>query len=129
MHKHKGMTLIGMLLSMAVVIMTGIVVVRVVPVYLEYYELTSSMRALNSLPATDFSTDPMVNASMLRSKLLNQLYINSIEYITPEQIKMTPDDQGNFQIGVKYQTIRPLIANVSLLFDFDASQEVKISAK
>ena len=118
-----------MLLTMAVVIITGVVVMRVVPVYLEYYELVSSMQALNTLPSTDFSADPMVNAGILRTKLLNQLYVNSIESITPEQIKMIPDDQGNFKISVKYQAIRPLVANVSLLFDFDTSQEVKISAK
>ena len=129
MQKNRGMTLVGMLLTMAIVIISGVVVMRIVPVYLEYYELTSSMNALNRLPSTDFSTDPAVNANILRTKLLNQLYVNSIESITAEQIKMTPDNQGNFQINVKYQVIRPLVANVSLLFDFEASQEVKISAE
>lgn len=129
MRKHQGMTLIGMLLTMAVVIISGVVVMRVVPVYLEYYEVASSMKALNALPATDFSTDPMANAAVLRTKLLNQLYVNSIVSITPEKIKMTPDGKGNIQVSIKYQTIRHLVGNVSLLFDFDASQEVKISAE
>ncbi len=129
MHKHQGMTLIGMLLTMAVVVIAGIVVMRVVPVYLEHYEVLSSMKALNTLPSTDFSADPSLNANILRTKLLNQLYVNSIESIAPEQIKMTPDGQGNFKVSIKYQVIRPLVANVSLLFDFDASQEVKISAE
>ena len=129
MHHQKGMTLIGMLLTMATVIITGIVVMRVVPVYLEYYEVTSSMKALNTLPATDFSSDPEVNANVLRTKLLNQLYVNSIESITPEQIKLTPDEQGHFNLSIKYQVIKPLVANVSLLFNFEASQEVTSSAQ
>ena len=87
------------------------------------------MKALNTLPSTEFSTDPAVNAGILRTKLLNQLYVNSIESISAEQIKMTPDNRGNFQVSVKYQVVRPLVANISLLFDFEASQEVKISVE
>ena len=129
MHNDKGMTLIGMLLTMAVVIFSGIVVMRIVPVYLEQYELITSLKALNSLPPTEFTADPSTNAGVLKSKLLSQLYINSIESITPEQIVIVPDDKGNFQITVKYQVIRPLFANIRLLFDFEASQEVKVSAE
>ena len=129
MQNQKGLTLIGMLLTMSTIIIMGIVIIRVVPVYLENYEVVNSMQALNTLPTTDFSTDPAMNANILRTKLLNQLYVNSIESITPEQIKMTPDDHGNFQVTIKYQVTKPLVANVSLLFDFDLSQEVKISAE
>ena len=129
MRKHQGMTLVGMLLTMAVVIILGIVVMRIVPVYLENYEVVTSMAALNSLPATEFSTEPSANASILRTKLLNQLYVNSIESITPEQIVIEPDGQGNYQISIKYQVIRPLVGNMRLLFDFNVSQKVKVSAE
>ena len=129
MHKQQGMTLIGMLLTMAIVIMGGIVVMRVVPVYLEYYEVVSSMSSLNKLPATDFSTDPAANATILKSKLLNQLFINSTQSISEQQIVITPNDPGVFQLSIKYQVIKPLFYNISLLFDFNATQEVKISAE
>ena len=128
MRKLQGMTFIGMLLTMAVVICAGIVVIRVVPVYLQQYEVGSSLAALNTLPSTEFTGDSSSDANMLRTKLMNQLYINSIESITAEQIKIEPTDQGTFQIAIKYQVIKPLVGNVSLLFDFSASQEVKTSA-
>lgn len=129
MRTTRGMTLIGMLLTMAIVIFAGIVVMRVVPVYLAQYEIVTSIKALNTLPSTEFTTDPASNAHVLRTKLLNQLYVNSIESITPEQIIITPNGENAFQLSIKYQVIRPLIANVSLLFDFNTSQEVKISAQ
>ena len=129
MRKYQGMTLIGMLLTMAVVIIAGIVIMRIVPVYLEHYEVVNSMEALNKLPATEFSTDPSANANILKTKLLNQLYVNSIESITPEQIIISPDGEGSFLISIKYQVIRPLVANIRLLFDFEASQKVKVSAE
>ena len=129
MQKHSGMTLVGMLLTMAAVILSGIVIMRIVPVYLEHYELLSSMKSLNKLPPTEFSTDAAANAAILRSKLLSQLYVNSIESIAPEQIVVTPEEEGNFKISVKYEVIRPLVANIRLLFDFQASQEVKVRAE
>jgi hypothetical protein len=129
MKKYQGMTLVGMLLTMATVIVAAIVIMRVVPVYLEHYEVVSSMKTLTAIPASEFTADASANANILKSKLLSQLYVNSIESIKPEQIIVTPDGQGNFVVSVKYQVLRPLVANIQLLFDFDASQEVKVSAE
>ncbi len=129
MRKQQGLTLIGMLLTMAIVIITGIVIMRVVPVYKSHYEVTSSLKALNNLPANAFSTDPAANANILREKLLNQFLVNSITSISPEQIIIEPTDEGKFNISIKYQVILPLVANVRLLFDFDTSQEVKVGAE
>lgn len=129
MSKFQGMTLIGMLLTLAVVVAVGVTLLRVVPVYIQHFEVVSSVKALNALPSSDFSGDPASDAAMLRNKLLNQLYVNSIESITPDQILITPDDHAHFKISIKYQVIRPLVANVRLLFDFETSQEVKVSGE
>lgn len=127
MRKHQGMTLIGMLLTMAVVIISGVTIMRIVPVYIQYYEVRSSIKALNTLPATDFSTDPASNAAVLRSRLINQLDVNSIGDIPPEKIIIEPDGENTFKISIKYQVIRDLVANMKLLFDFKVSEEVKIA--
>lgn len=126
MRRQGGMTLIGMVLTMAVVVIAGIVVMRAVPVYIRFYEVKSSVRALNTLPTTEFTTDPSSNAHYLRTKLMNQLYVNSIESITPEQINIIPDGTNAFKITIKYQEIRPLIANIRLLFDFSLAEKVII---
>ncbi len=129
MRRQQGMTLIGMLLTMTIVIMAGIVVMRIVPVYLGHYEVVTSIKALNKLPPTEFSTDAASNANVLKTKLLNQLYVNSIESIKPEQIILTPNGENKFTLSIKYQVTRPLVANISLLFHFETSEEVKVSAE
>ena len=128
-HQQQGLTLIGMILTMLMVVIAGLLVLRVLPVYIEQYEVVSSLKALTTIPQTEFSSDPSVTADLLRSKLLNQLYINSIESISSDHISIVPDGHGHLNITVKYQVIKPLIANVRLLFDFEASQEVTISAE
>ena len=123
--RYKGMTLIGMVLTLAIVGTVGIVIMRVVPVYLDYYEVINSISALEKIPATEFSGDPAANASVLRDRLINQLYVNSIE-LPPEDISITPNENGNFQVRIKYKVIKHLFGNMSLLFEFDKSQEVKL---
>ncbi len=129
MLKTKGMTLIGMLLTMIVVIMLAIFFIRIIPVYIEYYEVTSSLRALNTLAPSEFTNDTLTNAHVLQDRFLNQLEVNSIENITPDEIAITPDGENQFRISVKYQVIRPFVGNIRLLFDFNATQEVKVSAE
>jgi hypothetical protein len=126
MQKQKGITLVGMILTLAVVVFCGILLMRVVPVYIEQYQVINSIKSLNSLPQTEFSSDPSSDAHVLKSKLLNQLYVNSIESIRPEQIKISPQDGGKFQIFIKYKVVKPLVGNVSLLFKFKAEGKVTV---
>ena len=128
MHKIYGMTLIGMLLTMAAVGLSAVVLMQVIPVYLQYYELQSSISSLRNLDVTEFSTDPAANADILRSHLFKQLDVNSINYIRSDQIIIRPNAEDSFDISVSYQVIRPLVANISFLFNFKSSQELKINA-
>lgn len=129
MHKQQGMTFIGMLLATALIIAAGLVIMRIVPVYLEYYEVVKSVSNLNDLPASEFTEDPSTNATVLKSKLLYQLFINGIQVITPEQIILVPNGDTAFKLTVKYRTQRHLVYNITLLFDFETTQEVKIRAE
>ncbi|KTC68279.1 transmembrane protein [Legionella birminghamensis] len=127
MDKQKGMTLIGLLLTVIIIVFLGILAMRVVPVYIENYEVKRSLAALNNIDSSQFSSDSMANASMLKGKLINQLDLESIVSIKPEQITVTPND-GKYLVKVHYSVTKPLLANVSLMFDFDESEEVKVGS-
>ncbi|KGP63040.1 membrane protein [Legionella norrlandica] len=124
MRKQKGMTLIGMLLTAAVVIMAGIFVMRVVPVYIQYYSIVHSIKSLNSVPASSLSGDPMADVMVLRSSVSKRLEINGIDDLKQEQLMISPSGPNQFKVKLKYQVIRPLIYNMSILFNFEDSFEV-----
>ena len=128
MRKYQGMTFIGMLFSMAVVVILAIIAMRVVPVYIEYYSVVESVDSLKRIPASEFSADPAANAALLKEKLVNQLYVNSIT-LPADDIKVVPTGNSSYQVSIKYQVIKPLFANASLLFNFDQSKEVTVSAR
>ncbi|MCE3044305.1 DUF4845 domain-containing protein [Legionella sp. 16cNR16C] len=127
MYNQKGMTLIGLLLTVVIIVFLGILVMRVVPVYIQNYEIKRSLASLNNLDPSQFSSDPMANVSVLKTRLVNQLDLESIGFIKPEQINITPSN-GNYLVKLKYTVIKPLIANVSLMFDFEESEEVKVGS-
>lgn len=124
--KHQsGMSFIGMLFTAAIVIIVIITVMRVVPVFIEHYTVLKSIDALQNIPPTEFSGDPIANVSLLRTKLNNQLYVNGVD-IPEDKILIKPAKDNKYTVAITYQVKKSLVGNMSLLFDFDVTREVDI---
>ncbi|KTD73019.1 DUF4845 domain-containing protein [Legionella tucsonensis] len=124
MYKQKGMTFIGMLFTVVVIIMAATIVMRVVPVYLQYYSIIKSIKGLNEVSPSSLTGDPMVDVNALKSSLDKRLDINGVESLKGNQLMIEPIGANKFRVKLKYQVIKPLVYNVSLLFDFDHTEEV-----
>ena len=124
MQKQQGMTLIGMLLSVVVLIMAAVVVMRLVPVYIQHYEIVQSIKSLNTVPVASLSGDPLADVEALRSSLNKRLEINGVDYLKNDEVIFTPHGEHRFQVRLKYQAIRFLAYNINLLINFDDTYEV-----
>ncbi|CAM2803356.1 DUF4845 domain-containing protein [Legionella worsleiensis] len=124
MHKQQGMTLIGLVLTVLVVVGTAVVVMRVVPVYLQHYSLVQSIKALNSTPDSLLTGDAYTDVDTLRKSLSKRFDINGVDDLKADQLTITPSGLNRFRAHLKYQVVKPLVYNVSLLFDFDDTYEV-----
>lgn len=125
MQKQKGMTFISFLVTIVALLMAVVVIVRVIPVYYQYFSIMSSVKSLNSTPASSLSSDPMLAIAELRKSMSKRLEINGLEELKTQELIITPTNKPNqFTVRVKYQVIKPLVYNVSLLFDFDCTREV-----
>lgn len=129
MHKQQGMTFIGMLLTMALIVMIAIVIMRAVPVYLQYYSTVQSVKGLNSVPVSSLTGDSYNDVEVLRTSLNKRLEINGLDNLKPDQLSITPNGTNKFTVKLKYQVIRPLIYNISLLFDFNDTEEVVVGSE
>lgn len=124
MYKQKGMTFIGMLFTVVVIIMAATIVMRVVPVYLQYYSIIKSIKGLNEVSPSSLTGDPLVDVNALKSSLDKRLDINGVESLKGNQLMIEPIGANKFRVKLKYQVIKPLVYNISLLFDFDHTEEV-----
>ena len=125
MKKQAGMTFLGMVFTVAVIVIVGVVIMRVIPVYLQYYSVKQSVYSLDQLPAEDISVNPLVNVRLIKKKLSKQLYVNGIE-IPENEISIKPLKDNKYDVKVTYDEKRSLVGNMSLLFEFDISHEVNL---
>jgi hypothetical protein len=126
MKKQQGMTIIGMLFTVVIVIMATVIVLRSVPVYLQHYEIVQSIKSLSSISASSLSGDPMADIETLKNDLNKRLDVNGIEDLGDKQVLITPDGDHQFKVRLKYEVVKPLAYNVSLLFHFDETYKVVI---
>jgi len=127
--KQQGMTLIGMILTLATVVVLGIIVMRVLPIYIENYEVKHAIKSLQTLDNDNFSMNTRSNVHVLRNKLMNQLNVSGVDSIKWKDVKIVPKSSDNYEVSIAYTAKSPLIANVSLLVEFDEKYEINIRAK
>lgn len=129
MRKQQGMTLIGMLLVVACFVMAAIVVMRLVPVYLQHYEIVQSIKALKDTPRDTLTGDPSADVMVLRSDLNKRLDINGVDYLKENEVAFIPDGEHRFKVKLKYHTTRYLAYNISLLIEFEDTYEVVVGSE
>lgn len=106
---QRGMTYLGMLILMIVIAFFAIIVIKVMPLYLESFKVESSLQSL----AQDASVDlAMAPPSEIRKLLMRRLSVNDVTHVTKDDIKVSK--QGTkITVDVSYE------ARVGLFFNLD----------
>lgn len=125
MQKSKGLTFIGMLFTMAAVIILGILALRITPVYLQHYAVVRALDAIATSPNIELTAaDITANEVVIKRSLLKQFEIDNVDGITQANISISPSSNDQQTVTIDYQVTRPFIGNMSLLFKFNNSKEV-----
>ena len=128
-HKQQGMTFIGMLFMLASIVVLGVLAMRIVPIYIENYEVKHSIRSLAALPPEKFSISTASNVELLKNKLMNQLYISGIDTISRKDVSITPKSATQYEVSIDYTAKRQLVENISILIDFKEREEINIRGR
>tara|TARA_Y100000588_G_C14269940_1_gene931876 strand:- start:2827 stop:3207 length:381 start_codon:yes stop_codon:yes gene_type:complete len=124
MKKQTGMTFIGMLSTVAIIVVVGVLIMRVVPVYLQYYAVKQSVHALNKQPSDSMGGSPLTHIANMKDRLKKQFSVDGVE-IPENQISIKPLQDNEYEVKVVYTEKRALIGSMSLLFEFDITEEVQ----
>lgn len=118
MRKQQGMTFIGLVLTIAAIVFVAVIAMKLTPAYLEYM---SVKRAI-----TKIENDPSF-ASMSKNEIVAQFdrsaQIDDIKTIKGNELLISKEEGGRPVVTAEYQTVVPLVANVSALIDFRASTD------
>ena len=111
--RQRGLTMIGFLFVLSVVLVVALVSFRVIPAYIEYFSVQKALAgALND--SKDLTRNEVIR---LIDRRLGAEYIDSVRAGDVEVTKSA----NMTTVSVSWQTKLPLVGNASLLLDFDAS--------
>jgi hypothetical protein len=109
---QQGLTPVATLGILILVAFAIFLLFKMVPVYLEYFSVASSVNSLKDVP--DLSRK---NKDEVRELLKRRLEINDVTRVKPENIKVTRSGSET-TIDVHYEVRIPLLGNIDLIFTF-----------
>jgi len=111
--KQKGLTFIGFLLVLIMVLVFVFLGMRIAPIYLEYYSVVSAM---NGVAAERGSAQ--YSPYDIKAKVLNRLYVSYTDGNVHEENIRIVRRQG-VQLRITYEVRKPIIGNLDVIASFD----------
>jgi flagellin-like protein len=111
--RQRGVSPIGGLLILVVVCFVALLVIRIVPIYISYFTVKSTLEGLAHDP-----TSRQMSVSELHSSLQKRFDIGYVSVVDARQVKIS--QQGRERIvSLTYEDRRPLIGNLDIVANFD----------
>ena len=120
-HHQRGMTAIGWLLVLGLIAFFTLVTLRLVPMYLEYAKVVSTLESLPSEPGIASSSKGEIVSIIAR-----RFDVNDVRNIDPKNV-LVSKERGVLTIGFKYERREHLISNIDVVGKFDKQVEVPIN--
>lgn len=113
--KQDGMTLIGFIIVLGVVIFISFIGMKIAPIYMEYYGVVSAM---NGVAKERGSAN--LSPYEIRVRVLNRLYVSySADNVKEEDIKLVR--RNGVHLRIAYEVRKPVIGNLDVIATFDRS--------
>jgi septum formation topological specificity factor MinE len=117
-HHQKGMTAIGWMLVLGLIAFFTLITLRMVPLYLEYGKVASTLESLKDQPNITRQTRREI------IKLISKRFdVNDVDNVDLKLIKVSKD-KGVLKVGINYERREHLVGNIDIVATFDKQIEV-----
>lgn len=114
--KQSGIGLSGLLVSAVILAMAALVGMKVVPEYIEYFQIVKAVKKAASDPGSNSSVKDA------RSAFERAATIDNISAISAADLEVTKEGD-RVVMAFEYERQVHLFANISLLIEFEGSSE------
>jgi hypothetical protein len=114
---QRGMTMIGFLITLAVVIFFVYCGMKIVPMYIEYYSVKKALSTIAAESGIGSESKEKIRTMFMRR--LDMSYALTVKKLDPLKIEST--DNG-YNLVVDYERREPLVANLDVVGKFHAEQ-------
>ena len=114
---QRGMTMLGFLITLCVVIFFAYIAMTIVPMYIEFYSVKQALKGL----AND---SELANApkDKIRQMYLRRLEMSYADHVKKMDALKFDSTDGGLKMIVDYERREPLIANLDVVAKFHAEQ-------
>jgi len=117
-HHQKGMTAIGWMLVLGLIAFFTLITLRMVPLYLEFGKVASTLESLKEQPNITRQTKSEI------VKLVSKRFqVNDVKNVDPKLIKVSKD-RGVLKVTISYERRQHLAGNVDIVATFEKQIEV-----
>lgn len=110
---QKGMTGIAIALILVLIAFFAMVFIRLFPIYMEHFSVTSHLKTLSSESGASSKTN-----SEIISKLTKSFDIDDVKNVTKEHIFIEREKGGLVTVAVEYEVRTPAISNIDMVVSF-----------
>ncbi|GLK88184.1 DUF4845 domain-containing protein [Pseudomonas turukhanskensis] len=118
---QKGMSLLGWMVTLAVVAFFASTAFKMFPHYMDNAALDKAIMAVETDKAADVRTVPDFYAYITKA-----MTVNSVEKLDLREAMEVKLDNGEFQVHLQYERREPLIKNLDLVARFDKEFRVRM---
>ncbi len=118
-HKQQGMTLIGWVGTIAIVLLLALAAIRLAPVYLQYFRIADVIRDI----PLQMQNENNITPTTIRTYIDKRFDIEAVTVVTSKDAKITRQGD-NFIVTVDYDHVVPYLGNVNFMVDFNTSSKV-----
>ena len=115
---QRGMTMLGFLVTLSVVILFLYCGMKIVPMYIEFYSVKKALASMAK--EADLANAPK---DKIRASFARHMQIDYVSVIKPEMLKIETTDAG-YNLLVDYERREPLIANLDVVGKFHAVEQL-----
>ncbi|MCU0761049.1 MAG: DUF4845 domain-containing protein [Steroidobacteraceae bacterium] len=118
-HRQRGITFLGWVVLLLPVAIVVYIVIRAVPLYLNYGKVVQAIDQTQS----EYASAESVHGGMLKASLQKRFDTGYIDNPKVEDVSIRKTGEG-WVMEVEYEEVVPLFYNVSLLLEFEKSANV-----
>lgn len=107
--RQRGMTVIGMLLLLVVIAFVALIAMKVVPMYVQYYSIKSTIESIRKEPQV-----AQMSAQEIQNAIQKRFDIGYVENVTARDLKIRNDRSGRV-LDLVYQDERALFYGLSVV--------------
>ncbi|MCC5866704.1 MAG: DUF4845 domain-containing protein [Wenzhouxiangella sp.] len=118
MTRQQGLTLVGFIFVLILVLFTVYIGIKLVPIYLNHFSVVSDMKAIADEPGS-----ANLPPNTIRRNLMTRLQVSYVTNVRPENISIQTGNPP--QLVVEYDVEEHLIGNIDVVVRFRRVQPLR----